>query len=90
MMATWEFCPHCEVQDCTNKPNKTSTLERANIGLRIGKLGKFFRVIRLLRMIKLFKLLKNKETLEKKFSNGLKINSGMNRLVMLVLMIIYY
>ena len=65
-------------------------LENANLTLRIGKLGKFFRVIRLLRMIKLFKLLKNKENIEKRFSNGLKINSGLNRLIFLILGILYY
>jgi len=41
-------------------------------------------------MIKLFKLMKNKENIERRFSNGLKINSGINRLVMLILGILYY
>lgn len=60
------------------------------MGLRMGKLGKFFRVIRLMRMIKLFKLLKNKEQIEKRFNNNLKIKSGSSRLAMLILSIVYY
>ena len=40
-------------------------------------------------MVKLIKLVKNSAELEKKFHNGLKISSGIERLVILFATIIY-
>ena len=61
----------------------------ANVFLRAPKLQKIMKSIRLFRMVKLIKLVKNSAELEKKFHNGLKISSGIERLVILFATIIY-
>jgi len=66
-----------------------SKLQTTNILFRSPKIGKIFRIIRLFRLVKIFKLIKNKEHLQKNLTAGLKINAGTERLVLLIISIIY-
>jgi hypothetical protein len=50
---------------------------------------KVFKVVRMLRLVKLIKLAKNKQNLKKQFNEGLKIQSGNERLFVLMGIIVY-
>ena len=82
----------CDSDACIIEKSKipdASSDSKANILLRAPKLQKIMKSIRLFRMVKLIKLVKNSAELEKKFHNGLKISSGIERLVLLGATIIY-
>ena len=74
---------------CSDGHKESGGLADANMLFRGPKLAKIFRIIRLLRMIKLIKLMKNAEHLQSTFQTGMKINSGFERLSLMMGGVLY-
>ena len=54
----------------------------ANSLVRVARIGKLYKIIRLFRLIKILKMVKSNKKLVHHFSEHMKINNGMERLLM--------
>lgn len=67
-----------------------SSNSQATILARFAKIGKLYKLIRMIRLAKVLKLLKSKNTVVSQFTQKMRINSGMERLLFFLVFFIFF
>lgn len=70
--------------------DKIINLQNATAIAKFARIGRLYKIIRMTRLAKLLKLLKSKNTIVSQFSTKLKIDHGMERLVFLVVFLVFF
>ena len=68
----------------------TETDAETTVLARFAKIGKLYKLIRMIRLAKVLKLLKSKNTVVSQFTQKMRINSGMERLMFFFVFFIFF